>query len=339
MAHPCDDWTVPGAHEVSDGVHRIPLPLPQDGLRAVNVYALEAADGLLLVDGGWALQAAREALEKAVRSLGHSLSDISRFVVTHVHRDHYTQAVTIRREYGSRVALGALERESLERAMAGPDGRSMLALLRRADAGELAEDLLAAGFGRAMEPHAWEPPDEWLTGGERIPVDEKRHLEAIHTPGHTRGHLVFADRHRGLLFTGDHVLPHITPSIGFEGVQAHLPLRDFLDSLERVRELPDMAMLPAHGAPGPSVHQRAAELLAHHENRLALCRTEVRPSGTTGYDVARALAWTSRGRRFQELDPFNQMLAVSETLAHLDVLVSRGVLSCAERADVRVYAC
>ena len=38
-----DDWTEPGAFEVAPGVHRIPLPLPNDGLRAVNVYAVDAA--------------------------------------------------------------------------------------------------------------------------------------------------------------------------------------------------------------------------------------------------------------------------------------------------------
>ena len=36
-------------------MHRIPLPLPNDGLRAVNVYAIESGDDLVLVDAGWAL--------------------------------------------------------------------------------------------------------------------------------------------------------------------------------------------------------------------------------------------------------------------------------------------
>ena len=40
---------------MADGVHRIPLPLPNDGLRAVNVYAIADGDGLTLVDSGWAL--------------------------------------------------------------------------------------------------------------------------------------------------------------------------------------------------------------------------------------------------------------------------------------------
>ena len=52
---PAGDWTVPGVYRCAPGVHRIPLPLPNDGLRAVNVYALADGDGLTLVDAGWAL--------------------------------------------------------------------------------------------------------------------------------------------------------------------------------------------------------------------------------------------------------------------------------------------
>jgi hypothetical protein len=43
------------------------------------------------------------------------------------------------------------------------------------------------------------------------------------------------------------------------------------------------------------------------------------------------LAWTRRGRKLEDLDPFNQLMAVLETAAHLDVLVMRGRL----RAEVR----
>jgi len=43
-----DDWTAAGVFEVAPGVYRIPLPLPNDGLRAVNVYAVVDGDGLVL---------------------------------------------------------------------------------------------------------------------------------------------------------------------------------------------------------------------------------------------------------------------------------------------------
>ena len=50
-----EDWTTPGVEEVAAGVHRIPLPLPNDNLRAVNVYTIADGDGLLLIDSGWAI--------------------------------------------------------------------------------------------------------------------------------------------------------------------------------------------------------------------------------------------------------------------------------------------
>ena len=61
-------WVDPGAFEVAPGVHRVPLPLPNDGLRAVNVYVISTDDGLVCVDAGWGIPESRELFEKA-RSL------------------------------------------------------------------------------------------------------------------------------------------------------------------------------------------------------------------------------------------------------------------------------
>ena len=103
-------------------MHRVPLPLPTDGLRAVNVYAVEDGDGLVLIDSGWALAESREALAAALATLGCGLGDVRHFLVTHVHRDHYTQAVELRRIFGSKVSLGAGEQQAI-RVAAGQDGR------------------------------------------------------------------------------------------------------------------------------------------------------------------------------------------------------------------------
>jgi glyoxylase-like metal-dependent hydrolase (beta-lactamase superfamily II) len=87
---PHQDWTEPGAFAVAPGVHRIPLPLPNDALRAVNVYAVEHGDTLVLIDAGDALAEARTRLQGALRSLGRELGDVTRFVVTHIHRDRWS---------------------------------------------------------------------------------------------------------------------------------------------------------------------------------------------------------------------------------------------------------
>jgi glyoxylase-like metal-dependent hydrolase (beta-lactamase superfamily II) len=333
------DWTDPGLFTVAPGVHRVPLPLPTDGLRAVNVYVVEDGHGLVLIDSGWALAESRQALAAALATLGCGLGDVRHFLVTHVHRDHYTQAVELRRIFGSKVSLGVGEHEAIRVLLAG--GRRpfepQLRQLRASGAGVVLERLRALGAAPRGRPPGWEAPDEWLAPHTEVELS-RRTLGVVPTPGHTQGHVVFTDRANGLLFAGDHVLPHITPSIGFEPVSAPLPLGDFLESLRVVRALPDMRLLPAHGPVTASAHTRIDELLAHHAGRLSRCAEAVAAGAGTAYQVACALRWTRRGRHLEELDPLNQMLAVTETRAHLELLAAQGRLTVSWDGEVAVYA-
>jgi len=340
MLVPMSEWTERGAFEVAPGVHRVPLPLPNDGLRAVNVYVVAAADGgLVLVDSGWSIPEARDVLVSALDSLGHDLGDVRRFLVTHVHRDHYTQAVALRREFGMTVALGVDELGTLEVTM-DPNRmplQQQLAALRAMGAIELTDflDKEIASHDRSAHLSDWELPDEWLVAGD---VDAGgRTLAVVPTPGHTRGHVVFHDLANALLFAGDHVLPTITPSIGFEPVLSPNPLGDFLDSLALVRSRPDARLLPAHGPVADSVHARVDELVAHHGARLDETERAVAAGATTAYDVARELRWTRRLRTLDELDPFNQMLAISETGAHLQLLAAQGRVTATGDGEIRRY--
>jgi len=317
------DWTNPGVYEVAAGVFRIPLPLPYDGLRAVNVYALADEDGLVLVDSGWAIDAAREALDKALAALDRRVADVRRFLVTHVHRDHYGLAVAVRREFGTTVSLGEGEQAAIE-ILSDALHKPLSAhedLLARCGAGTLVEWLRAVSDQVHHDPADWAPPDDWLTGGSELAL-AARTLRVVATPGHTRGHVVFVDGEAGLLFAGDHVLPHITPSIGFEAVPVEQPLDDFLRSLRLVRDMPDQRLLPAHGPVQPSVHARIDELFEHHALRLDQAHHAVKGDAPTAYEIAQLLTWTRRKKSFADLDPFNQMLAVTETAAHLDLLVA-----------------
>ena len=334
-----EDWTAPGAYEVAAGVFRIPLPLPNDGLRAVNVYALETEDGIVLVDAGWALPESRHLLSDGLKEIGAHLGDVRRFLVTHVHRDHYTQAVALRRDFGGTIALGAGERPALD-AIQGP-GRIPLmrqtGLLRSLGAGELADLIEKYAPADDGDRTDWESPDEWLGPGP-LPLPGGRVLDAVPTPGHTSGHLVFHDTDAALLFAGDHVLPTITPSIGFEPVDNPDPLGAFLGSLEVVRSRPDALLLPAHGPVAPSAHARVDELIDHHGRRLDASAAAVAGGATTATDVARILTWTRRERTLADLDPFNAMLAICETGAHLDLLVAQGRLTRTVEDGVRRYA-
>jgi len=301
------------------------LPLPMDGLKAVNVYAIETEQGLTLVDGGWAVEESRTLLEKSLRDVGFGLSDITRFLVTHVHRDHYTQAAVIGREYGAHVSLGLGDKPTLDlmHNTDDVDEDPTADVLRSAGALEIAREWLTFSDGKRPDLAMWGYPDTWLEEDHAVDVGT-RTLDAVHTPGHTQGHFVFADHRAQILFAGDHVLPTITPSIGFEPVPVAQPLRDFLGSLTKVRGLPDLRLLPAHGPVAPSSHARIDQLLAHHEVRLDRCRDAIRQRPGTAYDVAGQLPWTRHEHTLVDLDVFNAALASMETKAHLELLVARG---------------
>jgi len=321
-------WIQPTVEPVADGVYRVPLPMPGDHLKAVNVYALEEPGGVTLIDGGWAVPDARSALEAGLSSIGAKLSSIRRILVTHVHRDHYTLAVIRRREFGTPVALGAGERASID-ALTSADPAasfgSQMRLLRAAGAEELARAAESQAVYVNPKMDGWEMPDQWLEAGT-VPAGGSE-LTVVPTPGHTQGHLVFADIPRGLLFSGDHVLPHITPSIGLETVPSLSPLTSFLESLALMRTLPNLKLLPAHGPVTMSSHARVNELVAHHDARLAEIRAAVATGGEQhALTIAGRLGWTRHRRQFDDLDVFNKMLAIGETIAHLDVLIRSGLV-------------
>jgi glyoxylase-like metal-dependent hydrolase (beta-lactamase superfamily II) len=331
-------WVEPGAFEVAPGVFRVPLPLPNDGLRAVNVYVVTTPDGLVCVDAGWGIPESRALFETSLASLGAGIADVRRFLVTHVHRDHYTQAVQVRRDAGAHVGLGLGEKRTLD-ALQDTDRTPLngqVGALREAGAQELADMIELWFSSQKADLTAWESPDEWLTEGP-IPLGD-RVLHAVETPGHTAGHLVFHDVDGALLFAGDHVLPTITPSIGFEPVLSENPLGAFLRSLAVVRARPDAMLLPAHGPVTASVHARVDELVAHHGRRLDLTEQAVRDGATTVQEAASVLRWTRREHQLADLDPFNAMLAVFETGAHLELLVAQGRLTVTHVDGVKRYA-
>lgn len=289
---------------VAPGVHRVPLPLPMDGLRSVNVYVIEDGDGIVLIDGGWAIAESRAALAAGLASLGYRLDDIRRFLVTHLHRDHYTQAISLRREIGASVSIGIGKKPAIELLQYDdPLARfePQMAILRPSGASALLERISSLGLTEGPAEN-YESPDHWLDKGVQVDLAE-RVLLAIPTPGHTQGHVVFADPESGLLFAGDHVLPHITPSIGFEPLPPELPLRDYLGSLRVVLKLPDMRLLPAHGPVTDSAHTRVRELLDHHDERLERCLAAVRAGAVTAFEVAGLLGWTRRQRRLDSRPP------------------------------------
>jgi len=325
-------WAAPGVEDLGGGLYRIPLPLPGDALKAVNVYAIAGEEGVDLIDAGMALAQARERLTEALGEIGYGLGDIRNFFITHVHQDHYTLAVQLRTTLRGQITLGEGERinmEAIRQVAAGQSEPGFVMMLHGMGADRLADqvrELMAPGLANPQPHLDWSDPDRWLADGAVLDL-RSRTLSAIHTPGHTRGHVVFHDKAGAALFAGDHVLPHITPSIGFQPSITPMALRDYLASLRLMLTLPDSRLLPAHGPVCDSTHDRVHELLAHHETRLEQTREAASAGPVTAFQAAGAIPWTRRLRKFTELDPMSQLLAVGETAAHLEVLVVRGQLA------------
>ena len=131
-------------------------------------------------------------------------------------------------------------------------------------------------------------------------------------PGPHRGSPVLVRPADGVLLSGDHVLPTITPHINGISRQPD-PLAQFLASLERVGALTGVRLvLPAHGHPFTDLAGRAATIQQHHEDRLERLRKAsielARPA-----TVHESPVTCSRRAR-------QGMMADSETYAHLEHL-------------------
>lgn len=152
-------------------------------------------------------------------------------------------------------------------------------------------------------------------------IDSPRTV-AVATPGHTPGHSCFHLPELGLLLSGDHVLPRITPNIGAFGAEPTPALADYLDSLDMIAAVAVDEVLPAHEYRFPDLATRARDLQRHHEVRLEEITARVRAvQGTSTWEITQGLTWS---RPFQDMHPTQWPFAVRETLAHLNLLESRG---------------
>ncbi|MGO4383415.1 MBL fold metallo-hydrolase [Specibacter sp. RAF43] len=321
-------WFERGLEEITDSVFRVPLPLPIAGLKAVNSYVLLGeGDAIALIDPGVATAESRRSLTTALRSLGRSFADVTDVLVSHLHGDHYGLAIELRREVPFRWWLGEGERRSVEalsdkarkpfetqQALLAESGAAGLELSQR-----LEDEMATFKIDRSVGA-----PDCWIGADTSFPASVPGRLTSIATPGHTSGHTVFHLADAGLYFTGDHVLPAITPSIGLEPVAPLNVLATYLSSLRKLVELPDGVLLPAHGAVGASVHARVLDILDHHQRRLELIESYIDEAPSSAFEVASRSTWTRRETPLSSLTAQHMTYAVVETHAHLRELERTG---------------
>ncbi|WP_052423056.1 MBL fold metallo-hydrolase [Nonomuraea candida] len=308
--------------ELGGGVCSVPVPIPGNPLGYTLVYAVESPAGPVLVDAGWNHPDAWQALSGGLAALGLDVSAVRGVVVTHFHPDHAGLAGRVKEASGAWIAMhehdAALVRLMAEYAAEAHDD-FQADMLRRAGA-----DPAEAGQAMGARPDPPAPPDRELRDGDLVDLPGRK-LRAVHTPGHTPGHICLHLEDADRLFTGDHVLPGITPHIGIYPYDRDDvdPLGDFLESLDRVSGLGPLDALPAHEWIFPDVAARAAEIRHHHEEKLERLRALLsrRPRPLTIWEVAAMMTWN---RPWEELSPMLRGMAAGEAAAHLRALEARG---------------
>jgi glyoxylase-like metal-dependent hydrolase (beta-lactamase superfamily II) len=327
--------------EVAPGVLRLQLPMAFTGLGHVNTYALVGPDGVAIVDPGLPGKDTALALRKRLADAEIPVDRITEVVVTHSHPDHFGGAGLLAEQSGAAVVASERfttwwdpnEDDVVEDPAASEpdpydDGLAIDAVEpRRTRRSPTPFGRPTPWGGKTFTPplpvriryrlrgvitSRWfSPPsvDRRLADGETVQLGG-RTWQAMITPGHTDDHLCLIDPDSGLLLSGDHVLPTITPHVS--GLAAGDPLDRYVRSLHRVGEATKgMTALPAHGHPFTEVDDRAKAIVAHHDDRIErLFELLSADTPSTVDDLSMAL-FGPHG-----MDP----LAVSETYAHLEHL-------------------
>jgi glyoxylase-like metal-dependent hydrolase (beta-lactamase superfamily II) len=323
---------LPPVERVRPGLWSVPVPIPNNPLRYVLVYAFETEKGPYLVDAGWNTDDAFDVLCRGLVTAGFDIGDVQGVLVTHIHPDHYGLAGRIREASGAWVALhpadAALVHDRYEDPSPLVDRVGEL-LLRAGAPPEEVQSLKGASMP-VLPFVVTTHPDVLLEDGDK-PEVPGWDLVAIWTPGHTAGHLCFYERDLRLMLSGDHVLPRITPNISVNP-QAQNPLVDYLASLDKVAEFETDEVLPAHEHRFVGLSARVNELKQHHEERFGEVIDAIKSGSDTAWDITARMRWS---RSWDRINGWMRRAALGEALAHIRVLEARGMVRAIEGQPVR----
>ncbi|MFG2641597.1 MBL fold metallo-hydrolase [Streptomyces sp. NPDC048370] len=325
--------------EHGGGVWSIRVPIPDNPLGHTLVHVLDTDRGPVLIDTGWDDPASWTELADGLVALGTSVRDVHGVVITHHHPDHHGLSGQVREASGAWIAMHAADTAVVRRTRESEPGTWLDYLARKLAAVGAPEEhtaplLAARASGRrasTLPGLRSALPDREIVPGELLDLAGRR-LRAIWTPGHTPGHvcLHLEEEHparlpgHGRLFSGDHLLPGISPHIGLyedpDDASDTDPLGDYLDSLERIGRLGVAEVLPAHQYAFADAAGRVRELLDHHEERLTGL-LDLLATPLTPWQLAERMEWN---RPWDQIPYGSRHIAVSEAEAHVRRLVKLG---------------
>jgi glyoxylase-like metal-dependent hydrolase (beta-lactamase superfamily II) len=306
-------------------VLRAQLPISMPGLGHVNTYIFVDDRGIALMDPGLPGDESFAALETRLASVDLAPADVHTVYVTHSHIDHFGLAARLARE--SRKGLELLTHEAFGAQFRRSEGEDLF--LADVDLDDV--DDRNPFEGETPWGRVWGPPPEvrerfvverprvtrYLRDGESLRM-AGREMFIVHSPGHTLDHICLSDPEEGVLFSGDHVLPSITPHISGIGTGRD-PLDLFEESLIKVGGMDGVRLvLPAHGGPFTDLRGRTEAIRAHHVERLLHLRDLSQDLGPQtveefSHHLFRSDHWGT--------------MAEAETFAHLEHLRLQGLAS------------
>ncbi|MBU1275506.1 MAG: MBL fold metallo-hydrolase [Proteobacteria bacterium] len=316
--------------EVSPGLFRVNIPLPNSPLKYLNSYFVLGSPRNLIVDTGLNRPECLEAMRQGIEELGVNLERTD-FFITHLHADHFALTPKIAKE-GSRIFFNRPEAEIIE---AGGGWEPMI------EYGGLngfpRDELEAAlnnhpGYKFGSE---WVPQLSLINDGDILSVGDYN-FSCLLTPGHTLGHTCLWEADKGILLAGDHILDDITPNIQCWKDDCD-PLANYLDSLDKVSHLKVKLVLPGHRRLINDCGRRIIELKDHHHQRLDEIVGILASSPLSAYQTAARMSWDINCRSWEEFPVAQKWFATGEALAHLRYLECKQVVRRGEESRLTTF--
>ncbi|MCU1514159.1 MAG: hydroxyacylglutathione hydrolase [Microbacteriaceae bacterium] len=319
------DKTVPPIEQVRPQVWSVPIDFHFSPVRYTFSYLVTNDAGeCIVIDPGWDSELGWKQLTDGLAAAGLTLESVVGIVSTHLHADHLGMVQELIDKTGAWFGMHPLEDSYLAEYpdVAGARERDN-SFSTRLGVPQDKLELTALTTEEVVYTHALARPTLLLQDGDILPL-AGRQLRVLFTPGHTSGHVCIVDEQSGVIFTGDHILPRITPNVGMNAYRGQSALTSYYESLERMPEFDHLEVLPAHEYRFYGLSERAEALRVHHEERSAEIVEVVSDAGSlTVWQIAERISWA---RGWTGLNGLNLRAALAETAAHVQYLASVGRL-------------
>ena len=306
----------------------------------VNSYLIEGENGNLLIDTGWNTPEAYSALSADLKSYGFTIKDITHIATTHMHPDHCGMAGKIKQLSNANLSVSELESKLMHERYVDVDGllEKMLQLLLSNGVPPSEAQSLAKSSLPARTLVVVVEPDRKLKDGDIISFNPFE-FRVIETPGHSPGHISFYEASHKWLFSGDHILPDITPNISYHPQSGPDPLGDYLKSLEVIYDLEISFAFPGHGPAFTGVRPIIESIIRHHEERRRSIKKALESKTKTAYLISQEIPWQVDLKQpdYNLMSVLNRRFAVSETIAHLEHMAAESEIGKSIENGITMY--